>query len=141
MDAEQSCRIEKSSAVSAVSAFSISDAAVTAFRSPTTLLKLFLESINGKKMDCIMKKIKRAYILLFVCVMTVCFSGCQNQSDVSSEDVENSLFMVQTLIGDIVHKPTVFPVYVFEFALVFFCLDRLKINQHGLGSLPVMLVL
>lgn len=40
-----------------------------------------------------MKKIKRAYILLFVCVMTVCFSGCQNQSDVSSEDVENSLFM------------------------------------------------
>lgn len=44
-------------------------------------------------MDCIMKKIKRAYILLFVCVMTVCFSGCQNQSDVSSEDVENSLFM------------------------------------------------
>lgn len=25
--------------------------------------------------------------------MTVCFSGCQNQSDVSSEDVENSLFM------------------------------------------------
>lgn len=51
------------------------------------------------------------------------------------------LFMVQTLIGDIVHKPTVFPVYVFEFALVFFCLDRLKINQHSLGSLPVMLVL
>lgn len=44
-------------------------------------------------MDCIMKKIKRAYILLFVCVMTVCFSGCQNQSNVSSEDVENSLFM------------------------------------------------
>ena len=40
-----------------------------------------------------MKKIKRAYILLFVCVMTVCFSGCQNQSNVSSEDVENSLFM------------------------------------------------
>ena len=39
------------------------------------------------------EKIKRAYILLFVCVMTVCFSGCQNQSDVSSEDVENSLFM------------------------------------------------
>lgn len=39
------------------------------------------------------EKIKRAYILLFVCVMTVCFSGCQNQSNVSSEDVENSLFM------------------------------------------------
>ena len=35
MDAEQSCRTEKSSAVSAVSAFSISDAAVTAF-SPTS---------------------------------------------------------------------------------------------------------
>ena len=69
------------------------DGPLPAFRSPTTLLKLFLESINGKKMDCIMKKIKRAYILLFVCVMTVCFSGCQNQSDVSSEDVENSLFM------------------------------------------------
>lgn len=25
--------------------------------------------------------------------MTVCFSGCQNQSDISSEDVENSMFM------------------------------------------------
>lgn len=44
-------------------------------------------------MDRIMKKVKKAYILLFVCVMTVCFSGCQNQSVVSSEDVENSLFM------------------------------------------------
>lgn len=44
-------------------------------------------------MDHIMKKVKKAYILLFVCVMTVCFSGCQNQSDISSEDVENSLFM------------------------------------------------
>lgn len=36
----------------------VMDGSLPAFRSPTTLLKLFLELINGKKMDCIMKKIK-----------------------------------------------------------------------------------
>lgn len=41
----------------------------------------------------------------------------------------------------IIHKPAVFPVYIFKFVLVFFCFDRLKINQHGLHLLLVIFIL